>query len=105
MSTKKITNSGLLNLSALIRQAKKKHSSFFKKENGDVVCWINQLENDEPDQYGNTSTLILNGKKDLREQEKSKDNFICNMKPNTQVEGAITDNDLSNLPDEDDLIF
>ena len=34
MSTKKITNSGLLNLSALIRQAKKKHQCRQRLEGG-----------------------------------------------------------------------
>lgn len=105
MATKKIINTGLLNLSALLRQAKKKHSAFFKKDNGDIVCWVKQLESDEPDQYGNTSTIMLNGKKEFRETEKSNDNFICNMKPNTRTEGEITDNDVSDLSKEDDLVF
>lgn len=105
MANKKIINSGLLNLSALLRQCKAKHSAFWKKENGDIVCWVNQLESDEPDKHGQTSTIILNGKKEFREQEKSNDNFICNMKPNTQSEGTVTDNDLNNLPKEDDLFL
>lgn len=102
---KKITNTGLLNLSALLRQAKKKHSAFFKKDNGDIVCWVNQIESDEPDQYGNTSTIMLNGKKEFRETEKSNDNFICNMKPNTRVEGEITDKDVNDLPKNDDVFL
>lgn len=102
---KKITNSGLLNLSALLRQAKKKHSAYWKKENGDIVCWVNQIEFDEPDQHGQTSTIVLNGKKEFREAEKSNDNFICNMKPNTRTEGEITDNDLSDLPKDDDVFL
>lgn len=102
---KKIINSGLLNLSALIRQAKNKHSAYWKKENGDIVCWVNQIEFDEPDQHGQTSTIVLNGKKEFREAEKSNDNFICNMKPNTRTEGEISDNDLSDLPNEDQLVF
>lgn len=102
---KKIINSGLLNLSALLRQAKKKHSAYWKKENGDIVCWVNQIEFDEPDQHGQTSTIVLNGKKEFREAEKSNDNFICNMKPNTRTEGEITDNDLSDLPKDDDVFL
>lgn len=102
---KKITNTGLLNLSALLRQAKKKHSAYWKKENGDIVCWVNQIEFDEPDQHGQTSTIVLNGKKEFREAEKSNDNFICNMKPNTRTEGEITDNDLSDLPKDDDVFL
>lgn len=105
MANKKITNTGLLNLSALIRQAKNKHSAFFKKDNGDIVCWVKQLESDEPDQYGNTSTIMLNGKKEFRETEKSNDNFICNMKPNTRVEGEITDEDVNDLPKDDDVFL
>ncbi len=102
---KKIINTGLLNLSALLRQAKKKHSAYWKKENGDIVCWVNQIEFDEPDQHGQTSTIVLNGKKEFREAEKSNDNFICNMKPNTRTEGEITDNDLSDLPKDDDVFL
>lgn len=105
MANKKTTNTGLLNLSALIRQAKNKHSAFFKKDNGDIVCWVKQLESDEPNQHGQTSTIILNGKKEFREAEKSNDNFVCNLKPNTKVEGEISDNDLSDLPNEDQLVF
>lgn len=105
MANKKITNTGLLNLSALLRQAKKKHSAFFKKDNGDIVCWVNQIKSDEPDQYGNTSTIMLNGKKEFRETEKSNDNFICNMKPNTRVEGEITDKDVNDLPKDDDVFL
>ena len=105
MANKKIINSGLLNLSALLRQAKKKHSAFFKKDNGDIVCWVKQLESDEPDQHGQTSTIILNGKKEFREAEKSNDNFVCNLKPNTRTEGEITNNDVSGLPKEDQLVF
>ena len=41
MANKKITNTGLLNLSALIRQAKNKHSAFFKKDN------VNDLPKDD----------------------------------------------------------
>lgn len=89
----------------MLRQAKKKHSAFFKKDNGDIVCWVNQIESDEPDQYGNTSTIMLNGKKEFRETEKSKDNFICNMKPNTRVEGEITDKDVNDLPKDDDVFI
>ena len=105
MANKKTTNTGLLNLSALIRQAKNKHSAFFKKDNGDIVCWVKQLESDEPDQHGQTSTIILNGKKEFRETEKSNDNFICNMKPNTRVEGEITDEDVNDLPKDDDVFL
>ena len=105
MANKKITNTGLLNLSALLRQAKKKHSAYWKKENGDIVCWVNQIESDEPDQHGQTSTIMLNGKKEFRETEKSNDNFICNMKPNTRAEGEITDKDVNNLPKNDDVFL
>lgn len=105
MANKKTTNTGLLNLSALIRQAKNKHSAFFKKDNGDIVCWVKQLESDEPDQHGQTSTIILNGKKEFREAEKSNDNFVCNLKPNTRVEGEITDKDVNDLPKDDDVFL
>ena len=92
---KKIIKSGLLNLSALVRQAKTKHSAFWKKENGDVVCWISEIEDDKLDQYGNNTAIVLAGKKELREQEKSNDNFIANLKPNAkEQESEITDKDL-----------
>ena len=48
---------GSLCLTDLINQAKLKHSAFTKAANGKIYFNITQWVNDEPDKYGNVSSI------------------------------------------------
>lgn len=97
-------NTGSICLTELIEQAKKKHSAFTKAANGKIYFNINLWQNDEADKYGNTFSIQLNSKKDLREAEGKI--YIGNAKPLESKEPeAISNNDAVGIPESDDLPF
>lgn len=73
---------GSICLSDLIEKAKEKHSAFSKGKNGkiyiNVTCWINE----EPNQFGQHASLLLNSSKEKKEQEGKF--YIGNMKKSEQ---------------------
>lgn len=55
---------GSICLTDLIAQAKASHSAFSKAGNGKIYFNFSQWVNDEADNYGNHSSLLLNSSKD-----------------------------------------
>jgi hypothetical protein len=72
---------GSICLTDLNEQAKNGHSAFSRGKNGKVYFNVNLWVNDTPDQYGNTVSIQLNSKKELRETEGKI--YIGNAKPLT----------------------
>lgn len=63
-------STGSICLTDLLEHAKKGHSAFSKSEkNGKIYLNFKMWTNDEPDQFGNDSSLLLNSKKDKQEAE------------------------------------
>ena len=60
---------GSICFSDLMMLAKKGHTAFSRAKNGKVYVAITQFLNDEPDQYGNDSSIMLNSKKESKEIE------------------------------------
>lgn len=88
---------GSVCLTDIIDKAKEKHSAFAKGKNGkiyfNVTCWVN----DEPNQFGQHASLLLNSSKEKKDDEGKV--YIGNMKKSEQggaepVSGADV-NDLS----------
>lgn len=64
---------GSLNVTALIKAAQEKHSSFGKgKDSGNIYANIVMWENDELDEDGNKFSVQLNSKKEGREKGEKK---------------------------------
>lgn len=59
---------------------KAKHSCFSKGNNGKIYIAIKQWLNDEPDQFGNHASVLLNSKKDAPAEESAKKIYIGNLK-------------------------
>jgi hypothetical protein len=89
---------GTVNISKILEEAKKKHSSFFKSENGQIHARIRVYINEEPDKFGNTMKMILAPKKDTDDQKW----YIANLKLSEPIEGELEPTD---IPNEDDLPF
>lgn len=89
---------GTVNISKILEEAKKKHSSFFKSEAGHIYARIRCFINDVPDQYGNTIKIILVPKKDTEDQRW----YIANLKLSEPIESEVEPTD---IPDGDDLPF
>lgn len=92
--------SGSLNLTKLLEKAKSGHSAFSKsaKDNNVYVnfqTWIN----DEPNEYGQHMSLLLNSSKELREHE-GKVYFGNAKKIDTSqpIKQSDLNDDLSNVP-------
>jgi hypothetical protein len=60
---------GSICITDIMERLNKKHSAFVKGNNGKIYCNINVWENDIPDQYGNSLSLLLSSKKELKDQE------------------------------------
>lgn len=60
---------GSLDITKLLEELKKKHSSFVKANNGKIYCNINIWKNDVPDRFGNLLSIMLSSVKERREQE------------------------------------
>lgn len=97
--------SGSINISELLDKAKQKHSAFTKAENGKIYCNINIWLNAEPDKYGNSISLQLSSKKDMRESEGKV--YIGNAKEFERKDPKpVSDKDAKSISDiADDLPF
>lgn len=94
---------GSLCLTDINANAKIGHSAFTKAANGKIYFNINIWLNDEKDKYGNTVSIQLNSKKDLRDTEGKI--YIGNAKPaEKQDPEALAPSDVT-IPDDDDLPF
>lgn len=61
---------GSLDLTIILEKAKAKHSAFSKSEkNGHIYFNITQWVNEEPNEFGQHSSLLLNSSKEGREAE------------------------------------
>ncbi len=60
---------GSICLTELLEKAKQGHSAFSKAGNGKIYFNFAQWINEEPDKFGNISSLQLQSKKDVREAE------------------------------------
>lgn len=97
---------GSLDLTLILEKAKAKHSSFSKStKNNHIYFNITQWVNDEPNEYGQHSSLLLNSSKEGKETEGKV--YIGNAK---KVEGGgnqepLKETDTTEIPNTDDLPF
>lgn len=98
---------GSLDLTMILEKAKAKHSAFSKSEkNGHIYFNITQWINDEPNEFGQHSSILLNSGSKEKQAEEGKV-YIGNAK---KVEGGgnsvpITDATVAELPEIDSLPF
>lgn len=87
---------GSICITDLMEKFNQKHSSFVKGNNGKVYCNISVWQNDSPDKYGNSMSLSLSSKKDLKDQEGKQ--YIGNCKK-SDYDGPqpVTDNDVDSV--------
>jgi hypothetical protein len=97
---------GSLDLTMILEKAKAKHSAFSKStKNGHIYFNITQWINDEPNEFGQHSSLLLNSSKEGKETEGKV--YIGNAK---KVEGGgnqepLKDDTVTELPEIDSLPF
>jgi len=60
---------GSICMTDLLEHANKKHSAFYRGENGKIYADVNIWLNDDEDKYGNIMSAQLNPKKELKEQD------------------------------------
>lgn len=97
---------GSLDLTLILEKAKGKHSAFSKSEkNGHIYFNITQWINDEPNEFGQHSSLLLNSSKEGKETEGKV--YIGNAKKVEGQQGAapVSSKDAEELPAADDLPF
>lgn len=93
---------GSICLSELNEQAKKGHSAFSRGKNGRIYLNVKVWLNEEKDQYGNNASVQLNPKKDMEKENI----YIGNLKyAEAKEPDPLKENDMSNIPDDDDLPF
>lgn len=96
---------GSLDLTMILEKAKEKHSAFSKStKNGHIYFNITQWINDEPNDFGQHSSLLLNSSKDGKTEGKV---YIGNAK---KAEGGgnqepLDSSAVTELPAVDDLPF
>lgn len=89
---------GSICLTDLIAQAKAGHSAFTKAKNGKIYFNFSQWVNEEPDQYKNHSSLLLNSTKDMRDAEGKI--YIGNAKKSEFTPDPVSEDDRNNLDDD-----
>jgi hypothetical protein len=94
---------GSLCLTDINANARIGHSAFTKAANGKIYFNVNIWLNDEADKYGNTASVQLNSKKELRDQEGKI--YIGNAKPVEAAQPEPLAAGDSGLPEDDDLPF
>ena len=98
---------GSICVTDLLDQLKSGHSSFTKSAtNGKIYCNILLWENKELDKYGNSHSVQLNSKKELKDKEEKA--YVGNCKPIQKKEGSqnITQNDIKSISiDTSDVPF
>ncbi len=89
----------------LCEHAKKGHSAFTKGKNGKIYFNITEWVNDEPDQFGNHASFLLNSQKEKKEAEGKI--YIGNGKMSQGQQSApVTQNDIAAaIPSMNDLPF
>ncbi len=91
---------GSICLTDLLNKAKEKHEAFTKSEkNSKRYCKIKIWFHDEPDKYDNVAAIQVPAK------EKDNRFYIGNLKESEYKEPEITDEDVDDLPETDDLLF
>ena len=94
---------GSIDLTLLIEKAKEKHSAFSKSEkNGNIYVNITQWVNDEPNQFGQHSSLLLNSSKEKKEAEGKV--YFGNAKKAESATNSVPV-ESTDLPDTGDLPF
>ena len=94
---------GSIDLTLLIEKAKEKHSAFSKSEkNGHIYVNITQWVNDEPNQFGQHSSLLLNSSKEKKEAEGKV--YFGNAKKGESATNSVPV-ESTDLPDTGDLPF
>ena len=94
---------GSLCLTDINANAKIGHSAFTRAANGKVYFNINIWLNDEKDKYGNTASIQLNSKKELRDTEGKI--YIGNAKPAEAAPPEQLQAGSADVPEDDDLPF
>jgi hypothetical protein len=95
---------GSINLSELLDNAKKGHSSFLRAESGKIYVNVKMWVNDEPNKIGHHASIKLNPKKDAE----TENTYIGNFKLQEKKEpGQVTATEMNNVVQdfEDDLPF
>jgi hypothetical protein len=91
---------GSICLTDLLNKAKEKHEAFAKSEkNGKIYVKVNIWVHDEPDKYDNVAAIQVPAK------EKDNRFYIGNLKESEYKEPEITDDDVDDLPEPNDLPF
>jgi len=96
---------GSLDLTLILEKAKAKHSAFSKSsKNGHIYFNITQWVNEEPNEFGQHSSLLLNSSKDGKETEGKV--YIGNAKK-AEAGGAepLSSAAITELPEVDSLPF
>lgn len=60
---------GSLCLTDMVEKAKAGHSAFKKAKNGKIYVAITEWVNDDPDQFGNHASFLLNSTKEQKDAE------------------------------------
>ena len=96
---------GSLDLTMILEKAKAKHSAFSKSEkNGHIYFNITQWVNDEPNEFGQHSSLLLNSSKDGKTTEGKC--YIGNAKKvEAPGQEPISAKDAEAIPEASDLPF
>ena len=93
---------GSICLTDVLEKAKQKHSAFTKAQNGKIYFNVAAWLREHPDDYGNHLSILLQNKKD-QNLEKT---YIGRMKYWISEEPKpISNQDISSIPDVDDLPF
>jgi hypothetical protein len=100
---------GSLCLTDMVEKAKAGHSAFVKGKNGKIYVNITEWVNDEPNQFGQHVSYLLNSSKEKKEEEGKV--YIGNGKKSESSGGTpVTSNDaagldLSGVGEQDQLPF
>jgi len=97
---------GSLDLTLILEKAKAKHSAFQKSEkNGHIYFNITEWINEEPNNFGQHASFLLNSSKEAKETEEK--TYIGNGKRVEATGGAVavTDSVVAELPEIDSLPF
>lgn len=87
---------GSICITDLMAKLNEKHSAFTKGNNGKIYCNISVWVNPIPDQYGNSMSILLSGKKEYKDQEGK--SYIGNCKK-SEYDGPkpVTDADVKSV--------
>ena len=92
---------GSICLSDLIEQAKKGHTAFSKADNGKIYGNVKVWLNETKDKFGNDASIQINPKADTGFQFE----YIGNLRYVEPKIQEVSQEDVANMPDDDDLPF